>query len=97
MEGTDVTNPLTLPQGTVEYVKTPVTSDVTLDAQIVTISIDGKATWLPAVWTGSPGTQRTARTSSPVTFDTTGYRHVFVKVTDTPEIPIMYAGRIKVE
>lgn len=91
-----MTNPLRLPQGTVEYVKTPVTASVSLDAQTVVISIDNKATWLPAVWTGDVGPVRTARTSNPVTFSTKGPMHVYVKVTDTPEIPIMNAGLIQV-
>jgi hypothetical protein len=94
MEGTDVS--VLIPQSSTEYVKTPVTCSVTLDTQTVEISIDSKATWLPAVWTGSPGTQRTARTADPVVFSTIGLHHVYVRVTDAPEVPVMSAGTIKV-
>jgi len=87
---------LRLPAGTVEYVNAPVTASVDLDTQAVTISIDGKTTWLPAGWIGDPGPTRTARTTTPVTW-TAGYHHVYVKVTDSPEIPIMKAGKIIVE
>lgn len=88
---------LRLPTGTVEYVNAPVKCSVALDAQAVVISIDGKATWLAAGWIGDVGTTRTARTNSPVSFATAGYNHVYVKVTDSPEIPIMRAGKIIVE
>ncbi len=86
----------TYPLGTSEYVSVTVTSDVSLSAQPVTVSLDRGATWLPATWQGSAGTTRTARTTSPVTFASTGLKTVLVKVTDTPEVPIIEAGRISV-
>lgn len=79
--------------GSIEYVAATVTSDVTLDAQPVTMSVDSGVTWLPAEWVGDPGTTRQVRTASPVTFDTpSGGRHVLVKIVDTPEIPVVFAG-----
>lgn len=81
------------PIGTVEYIKATVTCDVVLDTQTVAISIDGKTTWLPATWLGDPGTTRSLRTTSVHTFDTKlATRSVYVKITDSPEIPIIKLG-----
>lgn len=78
------------PIGSVEYIKATVTADFQLNAQPVAISIDEKATWLPATWVGSAGLTRQVRTTSPYTFtDALGARHVYVKVTDSPEVPII--------
>lgn len=88
---------MTYTAGSEEYLTVTVTADVELDAQPVSISIDNKATWLPATWVGDPGTTRKARTSSPVTFSATPRAYsVHVKVTDSPEVPIIRAGSFSV-
>jgi hypothetical protein len=89
-----MTATLTFNQGSIEYVAASVTSDVTLDAQTVTMSVDSGATWVAAEWVGDVGTTRQVRTSSPVTFATVIRREVYVlvKIVDTPEIPVVTAG-----
>lgn len=86
--------------GSHEYLTVTVTSDVELGAQPVAISIDRGVTWLPATWQGSYGTTRKARTTDPVPLDVGGGSErqipVLVKVTDTPEIPLMRAGHITI-
>lgn len=82
--------------GSVEYVSVTVTADVTLDTQPVAISLDHGTTWLTAGWQGSAGTTRSARTASPVTFTERDNLPVHVRVTDTPEIPIIRAGTLNV-
>jgi hypothetical protein len=100
MEGHPVTS--TYPRGTVEYVKATVTADValTMTVQIALTNSGSTHTWLPAEWTGSSGTMRTARTSSAVTFDVATYPkstyQVYVKLTDAPEAPIIRAGQITI-
>lgn len=86
---TDVAYPI----GTTEYIKAIVTADITLDAQPVAISIDGKTTWLPGTWLGSAGQTRTVRTTDVYTFATKlSPRSVYVRVTDSSEIPIIKAA-----
>ena len=85
--------------GSEEYLTVTVTADVTLDAQPVALSIDHGATWLPATWQGEPGTTRKVRTDEPVTFTRPSpYRptSVLVRVTDTPEVPLIAAGSFDV-
>lgn len=102
-----MTDPPKYPRGTVEFVKAIVTANVTLtDAMPVSISIstgDNGAgyvhTWLPGTWEGVEGTKRTARTTSAVTFDVAyprGTYSLFVKLTDSPEIPLIDAGTVSV-
>jgi hypothetical protein len=84
------------PIGTKEYVKAAVTSDRTLDTQAVEIKVNGS--WLPAQWTGTAGLTRTARTTSVVDFAgaTKGYQTVYLRFTDSPEVPIIDCGKILV-
>lgn len=100
-----MTEPVNYPRDTSEFVDANVTgpSDVTLDTQPVEISINRTNepyVWLPAEWVGSPGTTRKVRTSSTVTFSVVDYPqrvyHVFVRVTDSPAIPIMAAGQLTI-
>lgn len=92
-----MTTQIDIPAGSIEFLKASITSDVELNAQTVQISIDGKATWLPAVWVGTVGTTRTARTSSVVTWSTRGSFFVFAKIGDNPESPIVKCGRVDVK
>lgn len=99
-----MSDPVKVPRGSVEYVKAVVRADVTLDATVgVAISLstgspqDGYThAWLTAEWTGAESTTRTARTSSAVTFSTRASYTVFVKLTDSPEIPYINAGLLQV-
>lgn len=87
----------TYPSGTKEYVKAVLTSDRTLGAQTVEMNVLG--TWVPATWTGAPGFTNTARTTSVVDFASATPnrgRHVYVRFTDSPEVPIVDCGQILV-
>lgn len=84
-------------RGTTEYLDVDVTSDVELAAQVVQVAFD-RGTWLTAAWIGAAGTTRTCRVllnAGNIPADRTDST-VFVKVTDTPEIPVFSAGPIKI-
>jgi hypothetical protein len=85
-----------------EYVEASVTADVELGAQVVEFAIlagapvDG-TTWTAGAWIGTAGTTRTARilVGQGGTLDPgPGNYTVFVRVTDTPEIPVIPAGSL---
>jgi hypothetical protein len=86
----------------VEYVHAPVTSDVDLDMDVeMSIREPGEDhVWLPAEWTGEVGTTRTARTAAPVDFSIGNYPassyDVCVRLTDSPEVPIVDAGDLTI-
>jgi hypothetical protein len=76
-----------------EYLTVSVTADVSLTTQPVYISVDNRATWLTATWIGTAGTTRSCQvllnnTNMPVAGD----RQLFVKITDSPETPIIPAA-----
>ena len=73
-----------------EYLEASITADVTLNTQPVEISVDNQATWLTASWVGTAGTTRTARVllQPNVNMPTAGKRPVFVRLTDSPEVPV---------
>lgn len=55
-------------------------------------------TWQAAEWDGAASTSsRKIRTTSPVTFSTAGTYRVYVRLTDSPEAPIVLAGQITVK
>lgn len=91
---------LAIPYGSVEYVKAPITADVNLDmtVDLSIVPLGGPYVWQAGTWLGDPGTTRTVRTTSPVEFSTAAYpsRYVAVhaRLTDTPEAPVIYCGRI---
>ena len=102
MEGPPVRT-LPIVQESIEYVEAPVTADVSIVGKTVAISIKRPGTtdtWLAADWVGTPTTTGTARTTSAVAFAVATYPPgdyiVRVKVTDTPEIPIMQAYYLRV-
>lgn len=82
---------------TKEYLEVDVTASVPLgDSVTVAFSLDRGATWLSAAWVGTEGLQRTAAHL----LDTAGIGEddypVWVKLTDSPEVPIIKAGTISV-
>jgi hypothetical protein len=82
-------------QGSVEYLDVSVTADVNLTGT-VQFSLDRGATWDAATWQGSAATTRTARLLLDTSeLDQSGYP-VWVKLSDTPETPIVSAGTIAV-
>lgn len=80
------------PIGSIEYIAATVTANVPLDAQTVELSVDSGVTWLAAEWTGDVDTTRACRTTDPVAFPTRTYHRCMVRLTDTPEVPVMVAG-----
>lgn len=88
---------ITRNRASVEYLNVPVTSDVTLDAQPVELAVvqgqPAEDDWQTAAWQGSAGTTRTARLE-PFIPPGTGTYSVFVRITDSPEVPVFRAGRI---
>ena len=93
---------ITIPRDSVEYVRAPVTADVDLGMGVEISIRYGTAAhvWLPATWVGTLGPSRTARTTTQVTFSAALYPKpaytVYVRLTDTPEVPIIEAGTIKI-
>lgn len=83
--------------GTVEYLTVLVTSDVDLTDQPVEISLD-RQNWYTASWIGIAGPQRRAQVLMGGDNPWPGARvwPVYVRFTDTPEIPLLHAGDIKV-
>lgn len=85
--------------GTEEYVIAEVSGNVTLGAQTVTILVNDLD--LAATWIGSSGTTRQCRTSSKVVFTdpdwVDGLYPLAVRYVDTPEIPLIDAGYIRVK
>lgn len=88
-------NPRIVQRGSIEYVDVEVTADVALGTQAVAISFEPYPySWVTAAWEGAAGTTRTAS----VLADDASFPEdeeeveVFVKVTDSPEVPIRSAG-----
>jgi hypothetical protein len=91
-------------QGTIEYLDVVVTADENL-AGTVELSFDQGTTWTAAAWLGTAATTRTARLlldttattgTPPVLVWPEGNYPVWVRLTDTPEIPIVSAGSLRV-
>lgn len=95
-----------IPAVSTEYVHVPVTASVLLDTQAVELAFltttqppDDATTWVSATWQGDPDKNRTCRvlvgpaTPTPLA---PGTITVWVRVHDTPEIPVRQAGQIKV-
>lgn len=91
-----------IPRGSVEYLEGTITStsgtDLTMPVELA-ISRGHAHTWLSATWTGDPGPERVARTSSPVAFDAAGYPDdeyaVYARLAGDPESPIIHVGGIR--
>lgn len=86
----------TLLRGTVEYLDITVTSDVVLTGT-VEVSFGDRETWHEATWIGAAGTTRTARillgTTVPLPARST---NVYVRFTDSPEVPVVAAGQVTI-
>lgn len=79
-----------------EYLSIPVSANVTLSQTVqVAITRDQPEAgdWQTATWQGSAGTTRTARIG-PIGPLATGDWLVFVRITDSPEIPVLLAGSL---
>ena len=82
-----------------EYLDIPITASVPLDDQTVEIALARSTAarteddWQPATWQGEVGTTRVARLE-PFTAPGRGTFLIFARVTDSPEIPVIRAGRI---
>lgn len=82
----------------IEYLYVDVSTDVTLDVQPVAVGIGTTVedvTWHDATWQGEAGTDRSARILLDGTLEPGVYR-VFVRITDSPEIPVVKAGVLRV-
>lgn len=85
-------------RGSIEYLYADLRADDVLDTQAVSISIsptNAPGDWTAATWVGNPGKVRTARVLLDGTLTPDLY-HVFARITDAPEAPIISLGRLKV-
>ena len=83
-------------RGTTEYISAQITGDTTLNTQTVEMSFD-RTTWLTAEWVGTAGTTRTCRIlASATNLPTDANFDVWVRITDTPEIPVLRAGHVQI-
>lgn len=90
-------NPRQWVLGTKEYLKATVSCDVELDSQPVAFTFDGGDTFHDAEWIGAAGTTRKAQLLIDEDIPLTVGRHnVYVRVTDSPEIPLIDAGTLSV-
>jgi len=82
--------------GSVEYLKVQVSADVDLtDDTLVEIKLDDA--WLEAAWVGDEAKSRVAEVLVDFGTLTAAQRYkVYVRLTDIPETPILYAGQISV-
>lgn len=86
-------------EGSVEYLYGDVTADRPLVSQPVAMAVNQGvegATWVVATWVGDVGLSRSCRILLDGTLAAGKYQ-VFVKITDTPEVPITKAGVLKVK
>lgn len=94
---------IVISRDSVEYVKVPVTADVslTMTVAIAITAPGGTPSWIASEWEGTAGTTRTARTTAAVTFSAANYPLtsyiVRVKLTDSPEVPIVKAGTLHID
>lgn len=97
-----MTTEIEIPQGSVEYLYADVTCDRILDEQPVALAIATVITsvdadeWEEAEWVGDPDNARSARLLLDGSLPAGKYQ-VFVRITDTPEVPIVKAGTLRVK
>lgn len=96
------TTDTTWTRGSTEYLKYKITADVALDAQPVYFTFN-RTDFLPAEWTGSdtetsPGVhERVARRLITDADLPDGFAaEVWIRITDSPEIPLVSAGSITI-
>lgn len=86
-----------IPLGSVEYLYADLEGDILLDGT-VEMALGGApndVTWESADWVGDVGMTRSAR----VLLDGTlaqGTYYLWARVTDTPEVPIIKCGKVKI-
>lgn len=89
----------TFKQGTEEFIVAEVSGNVPLTTQTVTVQVKGQE--LAAEWIGTSGSVRQCRTTSRVIFDPDewedGLYPLAVKYVDSPEVPLIDAGYIRVK
>lgn len=84
--------------GSVEYLYADIRADHVLGTQAVEMSLSNDATpgpWVAAEWVGDPGKYAAARVLLDGTL-TPGIYNVYVKISDQPEVPIIFAGRMRI-
>lgn len=95
---------ISIMHGSVEFLFLDVTSNIDLDAQPVEVGLGGTGentatqdvVWFEASWTGDVDTTRTARVLIPGSVDAGSYS-IFVRVHDSPEVPVIYVDRLRVK
>lgn len=90
---------LNIPRGSVEYVTGTLATDNDLTGATVEVRLtrDGTGAWLPSTFDVA---SKAFSTANPVTFDAVTYPDltytVQVRLTDTPEVPIINVGRVTI-
>lgn len=85
-------------QGSREYLYADIRADRTLNTQVIELSISPVNTpmsWTPATWVGQAGKFRAAQIMLDGTLVPDLY-YVFARITDSPEVPIIAVGRLRV-
>lgn len=83
-------------RGSTEYLEYAVTANVPLDSQVVEITFD-RDTFHTAAWIGDIGTTRTCQVLiSDAELPADSAVDVFIRITDTPEIPLIPAGTLTI-
>lgn len=95
---------ITIPSTSIEYVHAPITGDFTtsMTVQMAIITADTEPVtgdWKTAAWDGTDGNADAKiliGTGTSVGALTEGVYGVWVKITATPEIPVICSGRIRI-
>ena len=86
-----------IPVGSVEYLYADVTGDVALEGPVemgLGVGAD-EVVWQEAQWVGDVGTSRSARLLLDGSL-AVGTYYLFARVTDSPEVPVLSCGKVKV-
>lgn len=94
----------TIPSTSIEYLHAPVTGTFTtgMTVHMAIVIADSEPTsgdWKTAAWDGADGdadAKILIGTGSSIGALTEGLYGVWVKITATPEIPVIYTGRIRI-
>ncbi len=94
---TDYSSAREWPRGTTEYLSLDVTANVSLSTQDVAVTFD-RETFHDAEWQGSAGTTRVCRllVDDDVLPEGYGVVPIYVRVTDSPEIPLIQSGYLSI-
>lgn len=92
--------PTTIPSSSIEFVKVTVTGDWTVDmpvsmAIVIADSEPVSGDYKTAAWDGTQA-KILIGTGSSVGALTEGLYGVWVKITATPEIPVIYSGQLRI-